>query len=492
MKMKLLAASVMCVMPLLATDLAFADRDDHDDDDRHNAYGRKARNVIFFVGDGMGVSTVTATRIFSVGVDGQLVMDQIPYTALSRTSTTDHITPDSAGTMTSMMTGVNTNSGLIGMSPDTERNDFNGDGDGDKLWTVLEQAKQHGMKVGVISTPRVTHATPAASYAHVNERNKENDIALQALPTDSTYNTRLGKGLDLLMGGGRRYFCPSPLLDEEGDSCSRPDGRDLRDEFQDAGYTYVWNESDFDDLEKDDLPVLGLFERSHMEYEFDRPNDVGTEPSLEAMTRKAIKLLSNNKGYFLMVEGGRIDHAHHASNAFRSLTDTVEFDQAVGAALEMVDLRDTLVVVTADHSHVFTIAGYPMREPADIPYSFNNAPAEYLDNGPATNHGIMDVVYDINADTGDIYVKNASDGVPYTILGYTNGELPRGIVDPTTSEGDPDYKQESAVPLSSETHSAEEVAIYAAGPQSWRFNGTVKNSFIADVMRKALRFNNPN
>ncbi len=485
----------------------------------------KAKNVIFFVGDGMGVSTVTATRIYSVGVDGELIVDQFPNTALSRTSTTDHITPDSAGTMTSMMTGVNTNQGIIGYGPDTERQDFNKDGNGKRLVSVLEQAKMAGMKVGVVSTARLTHATPAATYSHVNERNLENEIALQALPTDPTFNPNLGDGIDLLMGGGRRYFTPSGVVDEEGEKGSRNDGRDLRQEFQNAGYTYVWNEDQFNNLSSSDLPVLGLFERSHMEYEYDRPSDLGGEPSLSAMTKTAVKLLqkatrqqkqyrwghhgrhNQSKGYFLMVESGRIDHAHHEGNAFRALTDTDELDMAIGEALSLVDLKDTLIVVTADHSHVFTIAGYPMRPSGDLPYTFGNAPAEYLDNDEDHSHsGILDVVYDISASTGEIKASGDTRGTPYTILGYQNGPGYRHAnrVDPQTdtSNGrgganvlgseDSEYLQESAVPLYSETHAAEEVAIYAIGPYSWQFNGTVKNSKIADVMRNALGFRDPN
>ena len=188
----------------------------------------KAKNIIFFVGDGMGVSTVTASRIYSVGVDGKLTMDKFPFTALSKTYTTDHITPDSAGTMTAMMTGVNTNQGLIGFGPETERDDFQADGDGEPLVTFLEIAKEMGKKVGVVSTTRVTHATPAACYAHVNDRDKENDIALQALPTDAGYNQRLGEGIDVLMGGGREFFTPAGVTDEEGEMGNRPEGRDLR------------------------------------------------------------------------------------------------------------------------------------------------------------------------------------------------------------------------------------------------------------------------
>lgn len=153
---------------------------DQDDDRRYT--GRRARNVIFFIGEGMGVSTVTAARVFSVGVDGQLVLDQFPHTALSRTYASDSITPDSAPTMSAMMTGVNTNQSVIGFDESTEANDFNNDGDGDAPWTLLELAKRRGMRVGAVSTATITHATPAATYAHINRRNNETDIALQALP----------------------------------------------------------------------------------------------------------------------------------------------------------------------------------------------------------------------------------------------------------------------------------------------------------------------
>jgi alkaline phosphatase len=101
------------------------------------------------------------------------------------------------------------------------------------------------MKAGVVSTAQITHATPAATYAHINQRNNENDIALQALPTDATYNERLGTGIDVLMGGGRRFFVPSAVIDEEGGAGGRADGRDLRAEYQAAGYNYVWNTAGF-------------------------------------------------------------------------------------------------------------------------------------------------------------------------------------------------------------------------------------------------------
>jgi alkaline phosphatase len=494
--------AAIAVLFASATAAAVASGAFRDQDEGQRYTGRRARNVIFFIGDGMGVSTVTATRVFSVGVDGQLVLDQFPHTALSRTYSADSITPDSAPTMTAMMTGVNTNQSVIGLDESTEPSDFNSDGDGDAPWTLLELAKRRGMKVGAVSTATITHATPAATYAHINQRNNENDIALQALPTDATYNNRLGRGVDVLMGGGRRFFVPNTVTDEEGARGARTDGRNLRAEFQSAGYNYVWNTGGFNALTS--LPVLGLFESSHMEYEHDRPSDLGGEPSLKDMTVKAISLLEGatrrqSNGYFLHVEAGRIDHGHHAGNAYRALTDTQELDEAIGAAAQMVDLRDTLIIVSADHSHVFNIAGYPLRPLQELPYPVKSYDPGYENTGSA-GHGILDLVWDLNQSTGHVSETNDNNGVPYTVLGYHNGPGYRGAsrVDPRvdgfrgfagivpTGPSHPAYFQESAVPLGSETHAGEDVTIYAIGPGADLVAGTVKNTHIFHVMKRAL------
>jgi len=200
-----------------------------------------------------------------------------------------------------------------------------------------------------------------------------------------------------------------------------------------------------------------------------------------------------------MVEGGRIDHAHHEGNAFRALTDTVELDRAIGAAARLVDLRDTLIIVSADHSHVFNIAGYPLRPLEELPY-----PVPSHDSGFAAlaGHGVLDMVYDINVATGHVEPSVDANGVPYTVLGYGNGPGYRAAprVDPRTDPfpgrngtipngpAHQAYFQESAVPIASETHSAEEVAIYAIGPGAELVRGTVKNTHIYRVMAKALGF----
>ena len=447
-------------------------------------------NVILFVGDGMGVSTVTSTRIATVGVDGQLALDRMPYTAISKTASADYITPDSAATMSAMMTGVNTNTGVIGYGPTTEYADFNGNGNGARLRNIGELAITMGYAVGIVTTTRVTHATPAAVFAHVNDRNLENEIAAQMTPGGSGYNDRLGEGLHVVFGGGRRHFLPTSASDDEGLPGSRSDGRDLRNELQQRGYRYVSNRQGLNSLGGSGR-AIGLFASSHLEYEADR--DSG-EPSLEEMTRKAIQILAaTGKPYFLMVEAGRIDHAHHEGNAYRAFTDTRMFDRAINAAQRSVNLNRTLILATADHSHVFTIAGYPMRPLGDLKYTPRSVPASFR-NQPY--HGLLGTVHDIDSG-GTISESGDSSGIPYTILGYANGPGHRsgsrvnpnsdrtaghgGAVPSSTSHAA--YRQEATVPLFLETHAGEDVMIYAVGRTAENVRGTVPNTKVFDWIK---------
>lgn len=457
-----------------------------------------AKNAILFVGDGMGVSTVSAARVFSVGVDGQLTLDTLPFTALSRTWSSDYITPDSAGTMSAMITGAKTSSGIISLSADTERGDFLQDGDGEVLPTLFELAIAAGKRTGVVTTARVTHATPAACYAHVNERGKEAAIALQALPDQPAYNDALGPGLDVLMGGGRRFFVPRGTDDEEGSEGRRDDGLDLRAAFVDQGYRYVWNADQLAASGPDDRPLLGLFESSHMEYEHDRPQDLGGEPSLTEMALKALELLEGaEQGYLLMVEGGRIDHAHHGGNAYRALRETEQFDRALAAVLERVDLEDTLVLATADHSHVFAFGGYPLRPLDELPYAPVSHPEGFAEHDD--HHGLLNTAHHLTG-AGQVVESVDTTGQPYTPLLYANGPGYRGTTRANPWEDDfpgitgravpgpthPDYRQEAAVPLGSETHGGEDVALYAIGPGASAVRGTLPNTAVFDVLRAAL------
>ncbi|MEQ9561330.1 MAG: alkaline phosphatase, partial [Woeseiaceae bacterium] len=339
----------------------------------------KAKNVILFVGDGMGVSTVTAARILEGQLKGEdceynrLAFEDFPYLAMSVTASANQQTSDSAPTATAMVAGIKTNDGAISVDQSIDRTETSAEVTAAKsVRTILEQAERRGMSTGVVSTARITHATPAVNFAHVADRNWEADSNLPAGATVKDIARQLiefpyGDGIDVVLGGGRSYFMPNDSADPEYPTQvgRRADGRDLTAEWV-AKYSrseFVWNQAQFDNVNTSRTKhLLGLFERSHMKYEADRGSDSGGEPSLAEMTEKAIKILDNNrKGFYLMVESGRIDHAHHAGNAYRALTDTIALAEAVEVAKRLTNDRDKLIVVTADHSHVFTIGGYPSR-----------------------------------------------------------------------------------------------------------------------------------
>ncbi|PHR59561.1 MAG: alkaline phosphatase [Arcobacter sp.] len=457
-----------------------------------------AKNIILFVGDGMGASTVTAARILEgqrrgeTGEENMLSFDNFPVAGLSKTYNTNAQTPDSAGTMTAMMTGVKSKAGVLSVSQLVARANC-ASAQGHEVMTAIELAEDLGMSTGIVSTARITHATPAAAYAHTPERNWENDSKLPQEAIDNGckdiasqfLSFNYGDGIDVAMGGGRREFMPNTLTDVEGKNGKRTDGRDLRDEWKTANPigSYVETQAEFDAIDTATATKLfGLFNYSHMQYEADRANDVAGEPSLTEMTKKAIEVLSKNeKGFVLMVESGRIDHAHHAGNAYNALSDTIEMAKAVAMADEMTLDEDTLIIVTADHSHVFTIAGYPKRGNPIL----GKVQGTDSSGAPKT--------------TDDL----AADDLPYTTLGYTNG---RGFMDlgsetdadagynqpvfagrtdlsavDTTSAG---FHQEVTVPRSSETHAGEDVAIYAKGPGSQLLSGENEQHLIFHVMER--------
>src|SRR5215813_10070087 len=280
-----------------------------------------ATNVILFVGDGMGIATVTAARILEGQLRGEsgeesfLSFEKLPYVALSKTYSVNQQTPDSAPTMTAIVTGVKTKDGLLSVDQNGVRGDHT-TVTGNKLTTILELAEDRGLSTGVVTTTRVTHATPAACYAHTIERNWESDVDLSSAARESGFpdiarqllEFKHGDGLEVVLGGGRREFLPSTVDDPEnaGEKGSRLDGRNLTLEWVKKPHAvFVWNEAQFAAVDPAKTEhLLGLFERDHLKFETDRSTDTGGEPSLSDMTSKAISFLSKNKnGFFLMVEG---------------------------------------------------------------------------------------------------------------------------------------------------------------------------------------------
>ncbi|MBP9678125.1 alkaline phosphatase [Aeromonas media] len=434
------------------------------------AQASDAKNVILFIGDGMGPSVLTATRLFKVGEEGNLEIMSLPRSARIKTFSHDAQTTDSAPSMAAYTTGVKMNNEVIAMSSDTKAvapsKDANGNkginnctGDnGTPVPTILELAKAAGKSVGAVTTTELTHATPAATYAHICHRDAAYAIAEQAVPGGAGFNAALGDGVDVLMGGGANHWTPYSASNKGG----RADGRDLTAELGAQGYQYVTTQSDLAKIESG--KVLGLFSaKSHLDYELDRvaKGAANTQPSLSEMTAKAIDLLSqNSQGYFLMVEGGRIDHALHATNAKRSLTDAVALDEAVKTALGKVDLADTLIVVTADHDHTMTINGYA-----------------------AKGNPVLDLVKN-----GDGSTQHDVDGKPFTTLVFGNGPN-RADVRPTLTSDQvmaDDYLQETGVKLGSETHGGGDVMLFADGAGSGRFKGTLDNTLVFGKLKEAL------
>jgi len=433
-----------------------------------------ARNVILFVGDGMGISTVTAARILEGQLDGksgegnELSFELFPRVGLSQVHNFDSQVPDSAGTMTAMMAGKKTDRGLINV----DRHGVRGNCAtiaGNELTSWFMTAEIMGLATGVVTTARLSHATPAATYAVAIDRNHEADVDLPPGCNQPDIASQLidfpyGDGIEVALGGGRRNFLPKTTSDPEETTKKgrRSDGRNLAAEWAarpDA--TYVWNQAQFDAVDLGTTNhLLGIFERGHMEYELDRSNDGAGEPSLTEMTEMAIAMLSrDDDGFVLVVEAGRIDHAHHATNAHRALTETIELSDAVARALEMVDTEETLVIVTADHSHGLTISGYPDRG--------------------------NDILGLENNDDG-------SDGLPYTTLNYATGPERHLESDGSRADlsqidtTDPDFQQAAAIPRDGAAHTGEDVPIYATGPRAGKFGKVLGQPRIGKLILDAL------
>jgi alkaline phosphatase len=470
----------------------------------------RARNAILFVGDGMSLTTVTAARIREgqlrggSGEEHLLAFERLPFTALAKTYNTDFQVPDSAGTITAMLTGVKTRAGVLGVDDSIRRGDFAGTAAA-RLPTLFERAEAAGLWTGVVTTTTITHATPAGAYAHVPEREWECDATLPPAARAAGFPDIArqlvefphGDGIDVALGGGRAFFRPATAVDPEypGKRGARLDGRDLVAEWTLRHPRGAWalNRAGLLALDPATRPVLGLFEPGHMQFEADRAKDPAGEPSLAEMTARAIELLERSpRGYVLLVEGGRIDHAHHAGNAYRALGDTIELSHAVRVALERTRRDRTLVVVTADHGHTLTLAGYPVRGNPILGLVVGSSGEASVGPGPAKD----------------------LTGHPYTALGYANGPgypgasdlQPEGpkrfphlgatrvtgvrrgrpdllAIDPAA----PDHLQEATVPLRAETHGGEDVPIYAGGPGAALFHGVREQHYVYHAIAAALR-----
>ncbi|XP_044739893.1 alkaline phosphatase-like [Chrysoperla carnea] len=432
-----------------------------------------AKNVILFVGDGMGVATATAARILrgqrmgKSGEEHELAWDRFPTVALAKTFNADAQIGESSACATALMCGVKTNFETVGLDA---RGRFENcySSFTSRVTSLIDWAQQAGKSTGIVTNTRISHATPAALYAHSPSRYWEDDskvppgarksckdITRQLIENDP------GRNINVLLGGGRRHWLPKVARDPEQteEEGRRLDGRNMIDDWvrdkkkRNLKAEYVWNKGQLDHINLHQIDyLLGLFAYSHMDFEADRDPGPTGDPSLADMTRTAITILKKNpKGFFLFVEGGRIDHAHHYNNAYRALDETLAMETALLAAMSMINPSETLLVLTADHSHVMTMGGQatPRGQPV---------------LGPDSK--ISDV-----------------DGQLYSLLLYGNGpgySVPRSIpANISTSEEQRNSVHGSAVPRQWATHGGEDVPVYALGPLATTlFTGTFDQSYI--------------
>lgn len=443
------------------------------------------KNVIFFLGDGMGITTLTAARIYKVGETGDLTIDTLPESGFIKTYSNNAQVTDSAPGMASYMTGVRMNNEVISMSADTNAFDpatgtpyVSGSdttcptsGNGTAVTTLLELAKAAGRGTGVVTTTRITHATPAATYAHICHRDGENRIAEQLTPGHANFNPALKDGVDVILGGGWRSFVPKTTTGSK-----RTDTTDLTAMFTSAGYTYVNSGTAFNAVDTAKTgKLIGLFNKDHVNYDLDRTSNNVDEPSLAAMTGKAIDMLNKNqKGFFLMVEGGRIDHALHETTARKALQDTVAFDDAIKNAVDKMQaidpgLKNTLIVVTADHDHTLVLNGYAKRTGASS----------------ANNLGVLGYVKNFVTGANNTDINSQ----PYAIIGFGNGEN-RPVTRTALTDAqlwDPAYHQEAVVPMAvgSETHGGTDIFIGASGVGATNITGVMNNIDVFNVIKTA-------
>ena len=392
------------------------------------------RSAVLFIGDGMGPAYVTAARLARGGSAGRLRMDGMPYTALSRTHSSDSPVTDSAAAASAMACGHKTVNGALCQDATA----LNGKRDGRRLESIAVLAKARGLRVGVVTTARVTHATPAAFYAVENDRDRERSIARAALVSP----------LDVLLGGGRRYFRPGRGSDDEV-GWAEDDREDLEGTARAGGWTVVDTAAALGSVSTLDRKVLGLFADSHLPYEAEPA--ARTAPTLVEMTRWALRVLKGSgRPFLLVVEGGRIDHAGH-ENWARSLVDEVAaFDQAIGLALDALDPRSTLVLVTADHeTGGLAINGYPEEK-----------------------EGIWGTT------------PPWGGGEPYSVLTFTSGPGAKGP-SPGAPHGAEDPRP-SGIRLSDAAHTGVDVALYAWGAGAAQVHGTLENTAVYWLLRGHL------
>ncbi|XP_055608137.1 membrane-bound alkaline phosphatase-like [Uranotaenia lowii] len=443
-----------------------------------------AKNVIFFLGDGMSIPTLAASRMYMgqmqghSGEESQLSFEEFPDVGLVKTYCVDKQVADSACSATAYLCGVKANYATIGVTGAVKYNDCEASSDPkNHVQSIMTWAQAAGKATGIVTTTRVTHASPSGTYAHVANRDWESDADILAKRGDTDncpdiasqlVRNEPGNKFKVILGGGRRKFIPVSEKDPSGKPGQRLDDINLISEWYyskpKGTAMYVANKRELMSVDFNETEyLLGLFQSDHLKYHMD--SDYKEDPTLSDLTYAAIKMLEkHDKGFVLFVEGGKIDLAHHETKARKSLDETVQLSEAVLLATQYTKSDDTLILVTADHAHTMSLAGYSKRG---------------------------NDILGISTSMSD------NDKKTYTTLAYANG--PGG---PAMGENgqranlteemvaDKDFQYPKIVPLKYETHGGDDVALFAYGPWSHLFNGMYEQNVIPHIIGYAACIGN--
>lgn len=414
---------------------------------------QRPKNVILFVADGFGPAAATMARDFQrdyLGGAASLVMDSIEVGSVQTRATDSRVT-DSAASASAYATGVKTYNGAIAV--DTLRR---------PLGTVLEAAKRQGMRTGVVSTTRVTHATPAAFTAHVPQRAMEEEIAAQ----------QVGLRPDLIIGGGRQFFVP----DDEGGR--RTDQRNLLREAEELGFRVVQDRHQLSEVEE--LPVLGLLAMDHIAYEVDR-DEIG-DPSLAELTTRALELLSgSDEGFFVMIEAARIDHAAHGNDIAGTLHDVLALDAALEVALDFAR-RDgnTLIISVADHETGGLSLGRQIDGRGEYAWHPDVVARVRSSHGP-----MIEAIIDQEEPYGDVMRDFAgidslsAEENELLMAAQRDGRMLNSAIAEVIS-------RRAVVGWTTTGHTGVDVKLYASGPGSQRLVGNFDNAYIGRFIAEVL------
>lgn len=450
--------------------------------------GKKAKNVIFFNGDGMGFPVITAARILSKGMtegkyNGLLEMDTMEARGIVTTSGLDSIATDSANSASAYATGHKGEMNALGVYPDNTEDSL----DNPKVETIIEMLKRtSGKATGIVSTAEIEDASPAAGVAHTRKRSDKAEIA------EMFYKVQP----DVIMGGGSAYLLPQSVP-----GSSRKDDKDLFRLFEEAGYTIVENRTQLLGIGPDTDKLLGMFHLGNMDTYYDRSTNntvvLGNftdQPTLWEMTEAAIDILKNNEeGFFLMVEAGNIDKQLHPLDWERAVLETIELDKAIGVAKRFAEEHgDTLIVVTADHAHSMSITGTYWegdgKSGKEAVRTYNEAGfPTYVDADGDGFPDEMDTERKLAvhfANHPDYYEDYRMDPVPVTpnVNGAPNPDKLQNPDDPDKDR----FLQIGPINGSTGVHTVEDVPLMAHGAGSHYFIGVLDNTEVFYAIANAM------